>query len=128
MRVLYEDREIVVCVKDAGVLSQASEKGKEADMTALLAAHFAENGEAATPHVVHRLDRGTGGVMVYAKTEKAAAALREQRAEARADLEARIAACDAAMKIFLLFGIAKMCSAAMLSNASIKSCVEGFCV
>lgn len=75
MRVLYEDREIVVCVKDAGVLSQASEKGKEADMTALLAAHFAENGEAATPHVVHRLDRGTGGVMVYAKTEKAAAAL-----------------------------------------------------
>ena len=75
MRVLYEDRELVVCVKPAGVLSQASEKGKEADMTALLAAHFAENGEAATPHVVHRLDRGTGGVMVYAKTEKAAAAL-----------------------------------------------------
>lgn len=75
MQVLYEDGDIIVCVKDAGVLSQASEKGKEADMTALLAAHFAENGEAATPHVVHRLDRGTGGVMVYAKTEKAAAAL-----------------------------------------------------
>lgn len=75
MRVLYEDQEIVVCIKDAGVLSQPSAKGGEADMTALLAAHFAKNGERATPFVVHRLDRGTAGVMVYAKNGKAAAAL-----------------------------------------------------
>lgn len=75
MRILYEDGEIVVCIKEAGVLSQPSAKGNEADMTALLAAHFEENGEPATPFVVHRLDRATSGVMVYAKTERAAARL-----------------------------------------------------
>ncbi|MBQ8174302.1 MAG: RluA family pseudouridine synthase [Clostridia bacterium] len=75
MRILYEDGEIVVCVKDAGVLSQPNDKGSETDMTALLAAHFEENGECATPFVVHRLDRGTAGVMVYAKNGRSAAVL-----------------------------------------------------
>ena len=75
MQVFYEDREIIVCQKDPGILSQASAKGGEADMTALLSVHFAESGEKATPFTVHRLDRATGGVMVYAKGPKAAAAL-----------------------------------------------------
>ena len=75
MRVLYEDGEIVVCVKDAGVLSQPSARGGEADMTALLAAHFEGNGDKATPFVVHRLDRATAGVMVYAKNARSAAVL-----------------------------------------------------
>lgn len=74
MEMLYEDAALVVCIKPAGVLSQPTPK-KETDMTALLAAHFAENGETVMPHVVHRLDRGTGGVMVYAKNARAAAAL-----------------------------------------------------
>ncbi len=74
MEILYEDATLVVCIKPAGVLSQPSPKNEQ-DMTALLAAHFAEKGERATPYVVHRLDRATGGVMVYAKTARAAAAL-----------------------------------------------------
>lgn len=75
MKILYEDRYLVVCEKPAGVLSQpAGDKGGE-DMTALLSAHFAAQGERATPHVVHRLDRATAGVMVYAKNPRAAARL-----------------------------------------------------
>jgi 23S rRNA pseudouridine1911/1915/1917 synthase len=74
MEILYEDATLVVCIKPTGVLSQPSPKNEQ-DMTALLAAHFAEKGERVTPYVVHRLDRGTGGVMVYAKNSRAAAAL-----------------------------------------------------
>ena len=47
-------------------------------MIALLNAHFEENGEKATTYPVHRLDRETSGIMVYAKTSFAAAALSKQ--------------------------------------------------
>lgn len=73
--ILIEDKHIAVCFKPAGVLSQS---GDAANMITLLNEHFAENGEAAQAYPVHRLDRETAGVMVYAKTPKAAAALSKQ--------------------------------------------------
>lgn len=76
MEILFEDKHIAVCVKPAGIISQSSEGGN--DMIALLNAHFAENGENATAFPVHRLDRETAGVMVYAKSSSAAAALSKQ--------------------------------------------------
>lgn len=76
MEILFEDKHIAVCVKPAGIISQSSEGG--GDMIALLNAHFAENGETATAFPVHRLDRETAGVMVYAKSSSAAAALSKQ--------------------------------------------------
>ncbi len=62
--VLYSDAALAVCIKPAGVLSEA------AGMPALLAAQL--GGEF---FCVHRLDRDVGGVMVYARTAGAAAAL-----------------------------------------------------
>ena len=80
MKILYEDSAIAVCVKPAGVQSQLSANGK--DMINLLNAHFAENGETlAEAYPVHRLDKETSGVMVYAKTKAAAANLSAQIAE-----------------------------------------------
>ncbi|MBR5562329.1 MAG: RluA family pseudouridine synthase [Clostridia bacterium] len=76
MEILFEDKHIAVCVKPAGIISQSSEGGN--DMIALLNAHFAENGENATAFPVHRLDRETAGIMVYAKSSSAAAALSKQ--------------------------------------------------
>lgn len=76
MEILFEDKHIAVCVKPAGIISQSSEGGN--DMIALLNAHFAENDENATAFPVHRLDRETAGVMVYAKSSSAAAALSKQ--------------------------------------------------
>lgn len=67
MDVLYQDREIVVAVKPRGVLSE--EKEGEDSMPALLHPQFGR------VFAVHRLDRPVGGVMVYARTQKAAAAL-----------------------------------------------------
>lgn len=74
VEILYEDRHIAVCVKDAGLLSQADESGDES-MIDILSTHFKEQGDDGYVGVVHRLDRGVGGVMVYAKTKEAAGKL-----------------------------------------------------
>lgn len=67
IHILYEDASILVCRKPAGILSQT---GPGPNLPDLLKE---ETGRAVYP--VHRLDRDTGGVMVYAKDRKAAAAL-----------------------------------------------------
>lgn len=74
--IIYEDSSIAVCIKPSGIQSQASADGK--DMITLLNAHFESNAEKAQALPVHRLDRETSGVMVYAKTSAAAAKLSEQ--------------------------------------------------
>lgn len=76
MKILHEDKFIVVCLKPAGVISQGTDGGK--DMVSLLDAHFEQNGENSKAYPVHRLDRETAGVMVYAKSSKSAAALSKQ--------------------------------------------------
>ena len=63
--IVYEDEQVIVCLKPAGVLSE------EGGMPELLRA---ETG-AREIYCVHRLDRETAGLMVYAKTGRAAAAL-----------------------------------------------------
>ena len=69
IEILYTDAQIAVAVKPAGVLSQADEKGRDS-MLSLLANQL---GGEIFP--VHRLDRETAGVMVFARNAKAAAAL-----------------------------------------------------
>jgi len=67
--ILYQDNSIVVCVKPAGILSQPAPNCPESILS-ILAQQF--GGEI---YPIHRLDRGVGGVMVFARTQKAAAAL-----------------------------------------------------
>ena len=72
--ILYEDNHIIVCVKPVGVLSQAD--GTDApDVLTLLKAYIKEKYQkpgAVFLGLVHRLDRPTAGVMVFARTSKAA--------------------------------------------------------
>ncbi len=65
MEILYQDLHCVVAVKDNGVLSELD--ARKASMPILLS--NAVGGECLP---VHRLDRETAGVMVYAKTKSAA--------------------------------------------------------
>ncbi len=74
--ILFEDSHITVCLKPAGIISQSSGGGE--DMISVLNAYFEEKGEKAHAYPVHRLDRETTGIMVYAKTQSAAAALSRQ--------------------------------------------------
>jgi 23S rRNA pseudouridine1911/1915/1917 synthase len=69
--ILYQDAQIILCVKPAGVLSE------EGGMPELLRAQTA----STQIYCVHRLDRAVGGLMVYAKTKEAAASLSGQIAE-----------------------------------------------
>lgn len=77
--ILYEDNHIIVAIKPAGVLSQAD--GQDApDMLTLLKAYIKEKYDKPGNvflGLVHRLDRPTAGVMVFARTSKAAARLSE---------------------------------------------------
>lgn len=77
---LYLDNHLVVVVKPAGVLSQADRTG-DADLLtrakAYLKARFDRPGDVFVG-LVHRLDRPVSGVMVLARTSKAAARLSEQ--------------------------------------------------
>ena len=72
LHILSEDREIVVCEKPAGVSAQRADD--ETDLPALLRRQTG----ADEIFPVHRLDTATGGVMVFAKTRAAAAALSRQ--------------------------------------------------
>ena len=67
MEILFKDRDIVVAVKPRGVLSEGD--AGEDNMPALLLPLVGK------VYPVHRLDRGVGGVMVYARNPRAAATL-----------------------------------------------------
>jgi len=80
LNVLYEDNHLLVAEKPYGVPSQGDESG-DADMLTLCKAYIKEKynkpGDVYLG-LVHRLDRPTSGVMVFARTSKAAARLSEQ--------------------------------------------------
>ncbi len=80
VQILYEDKAVIVAVKPAGMSSQP-DRSLAMDMVSYLKNHLAKTQKGkGEPYVavVHRLDRPVGGVMVYAKTQAAAAALSEQ--------------------------------------------------
>ena len=68
MKILYEDKYLLVCEKPVGVESQISNKNKD-DMPTLLSQYRRERGEDSYIGVVHRLDTATGGLMIYSKRE-----------------------------------------------------------
>lgn len=70
IRILFEDEQIIVCEKPAGVAVQTKRLG-QADMESLLKNRRAGKGELPYIGVVHRLDQPVSGVMVFAKTKEA---------------------------------------------------------
>lgn len=84
LSILYEDEELLVCRKPAGVAVQTKKLG-QADMESLLKNYRVARGEQPYIGVVHRLDQPVEGVMVFAKTKEAAAALGRQIAAKLAD-------------------------------------------
>lgn len=72
IEILHKDKDFLVCVKPQGVSSQSDLSG-EMDMTALLKNYLEEANENSDIFVVHRLDRATGGIVLYARNKVAAA-------------------------------------------------------
>ncbi|MCI9016412.1 MAG: RNA pseudouridine synthase [Clostridia bacterium] len=80
LKVMYEDNHIIVIQKPPNIPSQA-DKTKDIDMLTLIKKYIKEKYNKQSEvylGLVHRLDRPVGGVMVFAKTSKAAARLSEQ--------------------------------------------------
>jgi 23S rRNA pseudouridine1911/1915/1917 synthase len=73
---VHEDDAILVVVKPPGLLTIATERERERTAYRLLWDYLAARGER--PFIVHRLDRETSGLLVFAKSEAAKRALQAQ--------------------------------------------------
>ena len=83
LTILHEDNHIIVVLKPQNVPS-CEDASKDTDMLTMIKEYIREKyGKTGNVYLglVHRLDRPTGGVMVFAKSSKAAARLSEQMKE-----------------------------------------------
>lgn len=80
LNILYEDNHIIVVMKPQGVPSCGDESGDDSLLEAVRRYVKVTYNKPGNVYIglVHRLDRPTGGVMVFAKTSKAASRLAEQ--------------------------------------------------
>ena len=66
VKIVYEDRWIVVVEKNIGILSMAAGHSS-LNVKSVLDDYFLKTRQRCRAHVVHRLDRDTSGLMIYAK-------------------------------------------------------------
>lgn len=66
VKLVYEDRYLVVIEKNTGILSMAAGHSS-LNVKSVLDDYFRKTRQRCTAHVVHRLDRDTSGLMIYAK-------------------------------------------------------------
>ncbi|MCF0202436.1 MAG: RluA family pseudouridine synthase [Bacteroidaceae bacterium] len=66
VKIVYEDQWLVVIEKNVGILSMAGGH-RSLNVKAVLDDYFEKSRQRCRAHVVHRLDRDTSGLMVYAK-------------------------------------------------------------
>jgi 23S rRNA pseudouridine1911/1915/1917 synthase len=89
LKVLYEDEQLIVIDKPAGLVVHPAAGHERGTLVNALIAHCGESlsgiGGVRRPGIVHRLDKDTSGVMVVAKTDAAHAGLSEQFAAHGAD-------------------------------------------
>ncbi len=81
MEIIFQDADLIVVAKAAGVVVHPAPGHESGAMTDELKRRFPEIaavGSRERPGVVHRLDRDTSGVMVFARNQRAYFKLREQ--------------------------------------------------
>jgi 23S rRNA pseudouridine1911/1915/1917 synthase len=81
IEVLFEDDDLVVVNKPAGMVVHAAAGARSGTLVNALLHHLgvlSEMGGALRPGIVHRLDRGTSGAIVVARTDAAHRALADQ--------------------------------------------------
>jgi 23S rRNA pseudouridine1911/1915/1917 synthase len=77
LSLLHEDDDVIVVIKANGLLTVATEREPENNAHQMLNEYLKEKGGGRI-HVVHRLDRETSGVLVFAKNFRAREALKEK--------------------------------------------------
>lgn len=74
LKLVYEDRYIAVIEKNVGILSMAAGHSS-LNVKTVLDDYFRQTKQKCQAHVVHRLDRDTSGLMIYAKDKQTELAL-----------------------------------------------------
>ncbi len=89
LHILYEDQDVIVVDKPAGMLSMASDSEKENTAYHILTDYVRQKEPGSRIFIVHRLDRDTSGVMMFARNEEAKRIMQDhwkERVEDRAYL------------------------------------------
>jgi 23S rRNA pseudouridine1911/1915/1917 synthase len=87
LAILYEDEDLLVVDKPAGMVTHPAHGARSGTLVNALLAHVGESlpGDSLRPGLVHRLDRDTSGLLVVAKREeslgKLSAAMKARRVE-----------------------------------------------
>lgn len=70
IKVLFEDEDIIAVEKDSGMLSISTDKEREKTAYSMLKDYLKKKNPLSKVFIVHRLDRETSGVMIFAKSEE----------------------------------------------------------
>jgi 23S rRNA pseudouridine1911/1915/1917 synthase len=77
-RLVFEDEQVIVVEKPAGLLTMATDTEKSKTVYAVLRAYLNEKKHPEKLFIVHRLDREASGLLVFAKTPEAQKRLQDQ--------------------------------------------------
>jgi len=79
--IIHEDEEIIVISKPAGLLTVATDKMESDTLHSRIQNHLQQNETGGWGFIVHRLDKETSGIIIFAKTETAKEFLQQQFSE-----------------------------------------------
>lgn len=98
LEVIYEDKDILVCFKPAGVATQTASLSNQ-DMVSMIKNYLAKQTKEKSPYVgvIHRLDQPVSGLLVFAKNQKAAAVLSKEIQDGTANKD-YIACCSGTLE------------------------------
>lgn len=68
--IIYEDKDIIVVNKPSGILTIASSSEKEKTLYHLVGTYLKERNKFAKVFIIHRLDKDTSGIVMFAKNDK----------------------------------------------------------
>ena len=75
--IIYEDNHIIVVNKPSGLLTIATEKEKDKTLYHIVREYLVSKNKNARIFVIHRLDKDTSGIVIFAKDEKTKNRLQE---------------------------------------------------
>ena len=70
IKIIYEDDDIIVVNKPCGLLSIATSKEKEYTLYHFISTHLKERNKNNKVFIIHRLDKDTSGIVIFAKNQK----------------------------------------------------------
>ena len=70
VEIIYEDKDIIVVNKPSNMLTVATSNEKENTLYHLVGEYLKKKNKSAKVFIVHRLDRETSGIVLFAKSEK----------------------------------------------------------